>query len=110
VDAQPPFSCEWRVPQNLPYFEGHFPGNPIFPAVGIVDASTILLKALLRRPEDRLIAIPSAKFMHPIVPNDEVVIEVSETDSDTWKILWRTDDKDKADLALLSLKISAVES
>ncbi len=29
----------WTLPRSLPYFDGHFPGNPIFPAVGIVDAS-----------------------------------------------------------------------
>lgn len=38
-------SAEVVIDKNLPSFSGHFPGNPILPAVSIVDISLHLLRS-----------------------------------------------------------------
>jgi 3-hydroxyacyl-[acyl-carrier-protein] dehydratase len=72
-----------NVTVNEPFFQGHFPGNPILPGVLIVEAmaqaGAILL--LHSRPESRgrvvyFAGIDKAKFRRPVVPGDQVRLEV----------------------------------
>src|SRR4051812_8493397 len=82
-------SREWKVPADLPYFRGHFPDNPIFPAVGIVDASICVLASVLGEPDLVLPAVLSAKFTHPIVPGDLVRISCKRLGGREWNVEWR---------------------
>lgn len=72
------------VSANEPFFEGHFPGNPIMPGVLIVEA---LAQAgmLLVAPEIGFdpkrhvvyfMAIDKVKFRKPVVPGDALLLEV----------------------------------
>jgi len=72
-----------NVTFNEPFFQGHFPGNPIMPGVLVVEAmaqaGAILL--LHSRPESRgkvvyFAGIDRAKFRRPVVPGDVVRLEV----------------------------------
>ena len=72
-----------NVAFNEPFFQGHFPGNPIMPGVLVVEAmaqaGAILL--LHSRPESRgkvvyFAGIDRAKFRRPVVPGDVVRLEV----------------------------------
>jgi len=63
----------YRFAPGFPGFSGHFPGNPILPAIVQVCAVVSLAeeeggKAL------RLAAVRSAKFLSPIRPDEEVSI------------------------------------
>jgi 3-hydroxyacyl-[acyl-carrier-protein] dehydratase len=96
-------SREWKIPADLPYFRGHFPDNPIFPAVGIVDASICVLASVLGEPDLVVPAILSAKFTHPIVPGDLVRITCKRLGGREWSVEWRaanTTDKAYASLRL----------
>jgi len=72
-----------NVTFNEPFFQGHFPGNPIMPGVLIVEAmaqagAVLLLRAV---PERRgkvvyFAGINKAKFRRPVVPGDQVRLEV----------------------------------
>ena len=69
---------------DLPCFEGHFPGNPVFPGVLIIEAvaqAGALLGALtLGLEDDTFIAfsgVQKAKFAKPVLPGDTLDIRVT---------------------------------
>ncbi len=51
-------------------FDGHFPGNPIVPAVCQLSAVEILAHMALGRQDLKLSTISLMKFRAPLVPND----------------------------------------
>jgi 3-hydroxyacyl-[acyl-carrier-protein] dehydratase len=72
-----------NVTINEPFFQGHFPTYPIMPGVLIVEAmaqagGALLLTEIPDR-HDKLVlftGIDQAKFRAPVVPGDQVRIEV----------------------------------
>ncbi len=68
-----------NVTINEPFFEGHFPGHPIMPAVLILEAMAqvggLLLLHSVDDPNDKLMyfmGIDGAKFRRPVVPGDQI--------------------------------------
>ena len=103
VDSQGTFSLGFTVPKDIPYFDGHFPGQPIMPAVTIVDITYQFLKGkinfeieteksklnfLSSHVEDW--SIESGKFLHPVRPLDRVQMKVKLKNEETqlWSIEW----------------------
>jgi len=79
-----------NVTVNEPFFNGHFPGYPIMPGVLIVEAiaqagGALLLTEIPDRDSKLMVftGIERAKFRKPVVPGDQVRIEVKV-------INWRT--------------------
>ena len=74
------------VTVNEPFFAGHFPGQPIMPGVLIIEAmaqtgGVLLLNAFLN-PAEKLVyfmQINNAKFRKPVVPGDQLVLEIELT-------------------------------
>ena len=73
-----------NVSINEGFFQGHFPGQPIFPGVLIIEAmaQTGGLLLLLEIPdrENKLlyfVAVDDARFRRPVVPGDQLRIEVT---------------------------------
>ena len=71
------------VTTNEPFFPGHFPGNPIMPGVLILEAMAqtggVLLLGSIPDPQDHLVyfmQINNAKFRKPVVPGDQLFMEV----------------------------------
>lgn len=72
-----------NVTVNEPFFEGHFPDFPVMPGVLIVEAmaqvaGVLVLKEMEGR-ENKLVllaAIEGAKFRKPVVPGDQLRIEM----------------------------------
>lgn len=74
------------VTVNEPFFVGHFPGQPIMPGVLIIEAMAqtggILLLNSFPNPEEKLVyfmQINNAKFRKPVVPGDQLYMEVELT-------------------------------
>ncbi len=73
-----------NVTFNEPFFQGHFPGRPVMPGVLIVEAMAqtgclLLLKDLELDPERVLVfftGIDKARFRKPVVPGDQLFMEV----------------------------------
>ena len=91
--------ASWTLPRSLPYFDGHFPDNPIFPAVGIVDASVFALTRILDRAVT-LESIQSAKFTQVIGPDQPVEISFEETGEAAWSVNWTLKAQTVATLSL----------
>ena len=77
-----------NVTVNEPFFQGHFPGRPVFPGVlileAIAQASAILAsKSLDEDPGDNVIflfaGIDNARFKRPVEPGDQLLLDVKQT-------------------------------
>ena len=72
---------------NEPFFPGHFPGHPVMPGVLIVEAMAQVagIMAYLASDEETrkkvsyFMAIDSAKFRKPVMPGDQLRIEITTT-------------------------------
>lgn len=97
-------SACWKVNGELPFFEGHFPGNPILPAVCIIDISLHLVS--LSNPQISLqeINIKRSKFMAMVHPGQDVELTAESTDEKSWKVLWKSA-SDQQKLAQVNLVI-----
>ena len=78
-----------NVTINEDFFRGHFPGKPIMPGVLIVEAMAqtgglLLLQEVADREKKLLyfVAIDDARFRRPVVPGDQLRIEVNVL---TWR-------------------------
>lgn len=72
-----------NVSHNEPFFQGHFPGNPIFPGVLLIEAMAqtggLYIKVVMEDCRERLFAlaaIEKVRFRHPVRPGDQLIIEV----------------------------------
>ena len=86
-----------NVSINEPFFQGHFPGNPVMPGVLIIEAMAqvggILARlsvpgALEKEGSILFMAIDKVKFRRPVVPGDQVIFELEplRTGSRVWKM------------------------
>jgi UDP-3-O-[3-hydroxymyristoyl] N-acetylglucosamine deacetylase/3-hydroxyacyl-[acyl-carrier-protein] dehydratase len=73
-----------NVTINEPFFNGHFPGHPIMPAVLIVEAMAqvggMLLLNSVDNPYDKLMyfmGIDNARFRRPVTPGDKLVFKLA---------------------------------
>lgn len=72
------------VSVNEPYFEGHFPGYPIMPGVMIVEAmaqtaGALVMYSMNAKAGEKIVyfmGIEKAKFRHPVVPGDLLLLQV----------------------------------
>ena len=70
-----------NVSYNEPFFQGHWPGRPIMPGVLIVEAMAQTAGVLIARSGTNhryalLVSIDGVKFRRPVVPGDQLRLEV----------------------------------
>ena len=61
------------VPANHPSLPGHFPGQPIVPAVVLLDAVLATIRA---HRACVLQSIPVAKFLQPVLPDERIELRI----------------------------------
>jgi 3-hydroxymyristoyl/3-hydroxydecanoyl-(acyl carrier protein) dehydratase len=72
---------EWKVPGDLPYFNGHFPSNPILPGIAMIDASLEVVRYALSLESAPFIKkLHSAKFTGLVRPDDTVEFTLEDRD------------------------------
>ncbi|TAM77757.1 3-hydroxyacyl-ACP dehydratase FabZ [bacterium] len=70
-----------NITLNEPYFQGHFPGNPVMPGVLMIEAmaqlggTTMLMPGEFMRKVAYLAGIDKVKFRRPVVPGDQLWME-----------------------------------
>jgi len=75
-----------NITHNEPFFQGHFPGNPVMPGVLLLEgmAQTAGAVCLLRMGEDRpphhvlFLTVDKAKFRRPVVPGNRVEFHMTK--------------------------------
>jgi 3-hydroxyacyl-[acyl-carrier-protein] dehydratase len=73
-----------NVTFNEPFFQGHFPENPVFPGVLILEAMAQATGVLAFKSASSLqpgelyyfAAIHHARFKRPVIPGDQMILEV----------------------------------
>jgi len=72
-----------NVTLNEPFFQGHFPGAPVMPGVLIVESMAqtagVMMLANLPDRDQKLVfftGIDGAKFRRPVVPGDQLRLEL----------------------------------
>ena len=74
-----------NVTFNEPFFTGHFPNHPVMPGVLILESlaqatGVLAFRSINKRPEDGsvyyLVGIDEARFKQPVVPGDQLKLEV----------------------------------
>jgi beta-hydroxyacyl-ACP dehydratase FabZ len=88
-----------NVTSNEPFFQGHFPGNPIMPGVLIIEAMaqvggimarlSVTSKAVKKDTDSiYFMSMDRVKFRRPVVPGDQLIFELValRTGSRVWKM------------------------
>jgi len=70
-----------NVTINEPFFQGHFPGQPIMPGVLVIEAmaqvaGVMAFRSGVEGKSVYFMSIDNAKFRRPIVPGDQVMMEI----------------------------------
>ena len=77
-----------NVAVNEPYFQGHFPGNPVMPGVMILEslAQAAAIVSFLKLKRDTthkllyyFVGIDRARFKQPVMPGDQLKLDVTMT-------------------------------
>lgn len=84
-----------NVSINEPFFQGHFPGNPVLPGVLIIEAmaqaggvlSHITVGDVDPKPLYYLVGVDDARFRRPVVAGDqlEIFVEVERIVRGMWR-------------------------
>lgn len=83
-------SASFIVSEDLPSFKGHFPGDPILPAVSIIDICLHLLAQANPQISHTNIEVKKSKFMDMVRPGQEIIISAESPDGHSWTMQWRT--------------------
>lgn len=84
-----------NVSMNEPFFQGHFPGSPIMPAVLLLEAMAQTGGALVLNSEREkakmktvlFLGIDKARFRKPVYPGDQVRFELEALQRK--KLIWK---------------------
>ncbi len=68
-------SIKFVIPENYPYLEGHFPGNPLVPAVTQIAWVTKAVEILLGKALERY-RLSRFKFIRAIKPSDSISVSI----------------------------------
>lgn len=78
--------------ESHPIFKAHFEGNPLLPAFMQVDIAAEILDLTVN-------GISRSKFMEPLLPNDELILQHEER-SGKIRIRWIKNDKIASEMTL----------
>jgi 3-hydroxyacyl-[acyl-carrier-protein] dehydratase len=70
-----------NVTINEPFFQGHFPDQPIMPGVLIIEAmaqvaGVMAFRSGVEGKSVYFMSIDNAKFRRPVVPGDQIIMEI----------------------------------
>lgn len=105
--------CRKNVSVNEPFFEGHFPNNPIMPGVLQIEAmaqaaALLVVTSNLSNSNTTLITgVDGAKFRAPVVPSDVLKIEARVLRSKSNVYVFSANISKEGDIKVSEAKITA---
>ena len=76
---------QWTVPGDHPFFEGHFPGNPILPSIALIEQYFEFIKTESEQ-ELQVVQIHKAKFKEVVRPGDILQFHFEEYPENIWPV------------------------
>jgi 3-hydroxymyristoyl/3-hydroxydecanoyl-(acyl carrier protein) dehydratase len=73
--SQASFQCEFRVVAGHPCLPGHFPGSPLVPGVVLLEQVALALREWRG---ERLARVIEAKFVAPLLPEQDAQVALTE--------------------------------
>ena len=103
---------------NEPFFQGHFPGNPVVPGTVMIESMAQVGAILVARSDPAtkgnppyLVGLDRVRFRRPVVPGDQVVfdLELLRRKKDVWKVrgIARVEENTVMDAILLAVLFPA---
>lgn len=89
TDTAASYQHAFRFAAGHPSFAGHFPGRPIVAGVLILEQAANALRAWRGAAVRQVI---DAKFVAPLLPEEEAVVELSEAGDRRYRFVVRRDD------------------
>lgn len=74
------FELETVIEPEHPALAGHFPGNPIVPAVVLLERVAAAIESAIG-PQARMLRLPVVKFVAPLAPGERFRIVLEPLDS-----------------------------
>jgi 3-hydroxymyristoyl/3-hydroxydecanoyl-(acyl carrier protein) dehydratase len=96
--------ADLTINDQLPFFQGHFPNNPILPAVSIIDICLSLLSEVTPDLSYSSVDVKRCKFMGMVRPGQEISIQADKDSHEAWRLNWRLK-KDQTKLAQIHLSV-----
>jgi 3-hydroxymyristoyl/3-hydroxydecanoyl-(acyl carrier protein) dehydratase len=81
------FFCQGDIKNDCLYTDGHFPNNPVLPAVALIDGSIEILKKITGK-NSLEYRVKMAKFTNIIPPNSALEIYAYCADGKNWLVDW----------------------
>ena len=86
-------SVQLTIPKTFPYFDGHFPDNPILPAAMALEVSAWLVTDTLLNGGSSIIRkVERSKFSKNIRPNEPIRVELSVIGDRCFRSRWLRSD------------------
>jgi 3-hydroxymyristoyl/3-hydroxydecanoyl-(acyl carrier protein) dehydratase len=82
-------SIRLHVSENIPYLIGHFPNNPVLPAVAIIDISHYFINLFFSNHQYKEISY--LKVKSKISPGSSVLIQIFQKAETIFEVLWLFD-------------------
>ncbi len=89
VELEPGVKCVGikNVSMNEPFFQGHFPNQPVMPGVLIIEALAQVAGIMAYTASDEetkkkisyFLSIDNARFRKPVVPGDQLILNIETT-------------------------------
>ena len=76
---------QWIVPEDHPFFKGHFPGDPVLPSIALIEQCFELIKNGSEQ-ELHLVQIHKAKFKEVVRPGDILQFHFEESALNIWPV------------------------
>lgn len=70
------FRAEVHVPAESPWFQGHFPGNPVLPGIAQLGVVFEVIRQSLQQ-DLRVSQVSRVRFKQMILPDDRMVVRVT---------------------------------